>query len=207
MAQGFEAAYLEGFSPWDIGRPQTEFVRLCDAGRLIGNVIDAGCGTGENALYLASKGLDVVGIDLAPAAIERARRKASERGLDARFEVADVLDLSAFAESFDCGIDSGCFHTFDDERRARYVRSLHGALRPQGRMFVLCFSDRQPGTWGPRRVTEPELRDAFREGWSVDEVRRGHFDVKTAGFTRPLPPPSDTGTGLIEAWLGALTRL
>lgn len=206
MAQGFQGAYLDGPPPWDIGRPQSEFVRLCETGRLRGHVIDAGCGTGENALYLASQGLDVVGVDLAPAAIERARRKASEREVTARFEIADVLDLSAFAGSFDCGIDSGCFHTFDDERRARYVLSLRGALRPQAGMFVLCFSDRQPGTWGPRRVTEHELRDAFRDGWRVDELRRAHFDVN-AGFRHPMTPHPGIASAAIEAWLAALTRL
>lgn len=207
MAHGFEAAYLEGSPPWDIGRPQTAFVRLCDAGQISGRVIDVGCGTGENALYLASRGLDVVGIDLAPAAIDRARRKASERGLSARFEIADALDLSAFAGSFESGIDSGCFHTFDDERRARYVRSLHAALRAQARMVVLCFSDRQPGTWGPRRVTEPELREAFRDGWRIDDLRRSQFDVNPAGLRRDPPDGAGGDAALIEAWLVTLARL
>lgn len=206
MSQGFQAAYLEGTPPWDIGRPQSEFVRLCAAGRITGRVIDAGCGTGENSLYLASQGLDVVGVDLAPAAIERARSKASERGLAARFVIADVLDLSGFAESFNCGIDSGCFHIFDDGGRARYVRSLHRAMRAQARMFVLCFSDRQPGTWGPRRVSERELRDAFCDGWHLDEVRRAHFDVNPAGFTDEATAGAENDTALIEAWLAVLTR-
>jgi len=82
-------------APWDIGSPQPTFVRLADEGRLTGRLLDAGCGTGENALLAASRGADVTGIDLAPTAIARARAKASERGLTARFEIADALDAAS----------------------------------------------------------------------------------------------------------------
>lgn len=207
MSGGFQAAYLEGSPPWDIGRPQSEYVRLYEAGHITGRVLDAGCGTGENALYLSSQGLDVVGVDLAAAAIERARRKAADRGLPARFEVADVLDLSGFAESFDSGVDSGCFHVFDDERRARYVRSLHGALRPQARMFVLSFSDLQPGDWGPRRVSERDFREAFSDRWRIDDLHRTHFDVNPAGWDRDAARGRYGDLALVEAWLASLTRL
>ena len=206
MSSGFQAAYLEGSTPWDIGAPQSVFVRLFEAGAITGRVIDAGCGTGENVLYLASQGLEVVGVDGAPAAIARARAKAAERGITAGFEVADVLDLHAFDGTFDCGIDSGCFHVFNDGDRARYVRSLHGALRPGSRMFILCFSDRQPGKWGPRRVTQGELRDAFADGWRVDGIDAAHFDMNAAVLSAVAVDRSrDTPPG-IEAWLALLTR-
>jgi SAM-dependent methyltransferase len=89
--------------PWDIGRPQPAFVRLADQGRLTGRLLDAGCGTGENALLAASRGADVTGIDVAPTAIAQARAKASERGLTARFEVADALDLGRVSLTVDTG--------------------------------------------------------------------------------------------------------
>lgn len=206
MSELFQSSYVAGNTPWDIGEPQSVFVNLFEEGAITGRAFDAGCGTGENALYLASRGLDVVGFDFAPAAIERARAKAAERNVHARFEVVDVLDLSAFDNAFDSGIDSGCFHVFDDEPRARYVRSLHGALRPQGRMFIMCFSDRQPGVWGPRRVTEHELRDAFAHGWRIDEIRRTHFDVDPRAVSREIPESAGE-LQPIEAWLTQLTRL
>ena len=88
----WDASYTADTSaPWDIGRPQPAFARLADEGRLTGRLLDAGCGTGENALLAADRGADVTGIDVAPTAIERARAKAAARGLAARFEVADVL--------------------------------------------------------------------------------------------------------------------
>lgn len=205
MASGFQNAYAEGTTPWDIGQPQSAFVDLLAAGAITGRVFDAGCGTGENALYLAEHDLEVTGFDFAPLAIERAREKASQRHLAARFEVVDVLDLAAYSGAFDSGIDSGCFHVFDDDARTRYVRSLHAILKPGGRMFIMCFSDRVPGTCGPRRVTQGELREAFSDGWRVDAVEPAHFDVNPSFFGGNAGTSS--GLAPIDAWLTQLTRL
>ena len=150
MAERFEAMYLAGSPPWDIGRAQPEFVTLADAGRIAGRVLDVGCGTGENAIYFAARGLDVVGVDGAVDAIRQAGDKARTRGVRVRFDVADVLDLGEDLGDFDTVTDSGVFHVFDDEDRPRYERSVHGVLRPGGHLYLLCFSERQPGDWGPR---------------------------------------------------------
>jgi SAM-dependent methyltransferase len=192
----WEASYTRDTpAAWDIGRPQPAFVRLADQGRLTGLLLDAGCGTGENSLLAASRGADVVGIDLSPTAIARAREKASERGLTARFEVADALDLGRLAFSVDTVIDSGVFHVFNDDDRARYVASLAAALRPAGVCYLMCFSDRQPGTWGPRRVRADELRAAFSDGWAVESVTADTFEIN----------PVD-GATQVQAWLAAITR-
>ena len=135
--------------PWDIGRPQPTFVRLADSGLLCGRVLDVGCGTGEHALLAAACGADVVGVDVSPRAINQARGKAAERGVTARFEVADALNLGQLAMTFDTVIDSGLFHVFDDEVRARYVTSLASVLKSGGNCYLMCFSDRQPGDRGP----------------------------------------------------------
>ena len=196
---GFDWAYRSGSPAWDVGRPQPVFVDLAERGMIAGSVIDAGCGTGENALYLASIGLAVTGVDAAPTAIERANAKASARGIAATFVVADALDLGGLGRTFDVAIDSGLFHVFSDEQRLRYVRSLGNVLRPGGRCFVLCFSDRQPGAMGPRRVSQPEIRDAFNDtgGWHVDSITATHFVTQDA-VRGPRAP---------HAWLAALTRL
>jgi SAM-dependent methyltransferase len=193
----WEASYTRDTpAAWDIGRPQPAFVRLADQGRLTGLLLDAGCGTGENSLLAASRGADVVGIDLSPTAIARAREKASERGLTARFEVADALDLGRLAFSVDTVIDSGVFHVFNDDDRARYVASLAAALRPAGVCYLMCFSDRQPGTWGPRRVRADELRTAFSDGWVVESIAADTFDINPV-----------EGAARVEAWLATITRL
>lgn len=194
---GFEWAYQNGKPPWDIGRPQPPFVRLAEQGAIAGAVLDVGCGTGENSLYLASRGLDVTGVDAAPTAIARAGEKAAARGTRATFLVADALELASLGRSFDVAIDSGLFHTFSDPDRRRFERSLWTVLRPGARYFMLCFSDEQPGTTGPRRVSQTEIRATFSDGWQVDSIVAEHFATEDeAGFQ-----------GAPRAWLASLTRI
>jgi SAM-dependent methyltransferase len=181
--------------PWDIGRPQPAFLRLADRGLLSGQLLDAGCGTGEHVLLAAAHGADATGVDISPRAIERARAKAAERGLPARFEVADVLRLGQLGMTFDTVIDSGVFHVFNDDDRARYVTSLASALRPGGHCYLICFSDRQPGGWGPRRVSQDELRAAFGDGWSVTSIEANSFEVNP-GMLAPT----------VQAWLATIQR-
>src|SRR5438309_10194489 len=163
--------------PWDIGRPQPAFLELAEAGAVLGRVLDVGCGTGEHALMAAGLGLPATGIDSAPSAIAIAERKARERGLPARFLVRNALELGALDERFDTVLDSGLFHVFNDDDRSRYVDSLRSTMAPGGRYFMLCFSDRQPGDWGPRRVTEAEIRQSFAEGWEIDAIEGATMDI------------------------------
>src|SRR4051794_31103811 len=94
----FEQVYGKEAPPWDIGRPQADVVRLAELGGFKGVVLDVGCGTGENALYLSQKGLDVWGIDAVPAAIDRAKAKAQERKAKVHFQVGDALALKALGK-------------------------------------------------------------------------------------------------------------
>jgi SAM-dependent methyltransferase len=181
--------------PWDIDRPQPAFVRLADRGLLTGRVLDAGCGTGEHTLLAAARGADAVGVDIAPRAIERARAKAAERGITARFEVGDVLDLGGLGLTADTVIDSGVFHVFDDESRIRYVASLASVLRSGGTCYLMCFSDRQPGDFGPRRIRQEELRDAFSDGWTFQDIEADTFEVNR-----------DFGMSAAQAWRATIQR-
>jgi cyclopropane fatty-acyl-phospholipid synthase-like methyltransferase len=167
--ENFDASYA-GTPPWDIGRPQPAFLELAEGGVLRGRVLDIGCGTGEHALMAARFGHESTGIDIAPTAIAIAQGKARQRGLTARFLVGDALQLSDLDEPFDNVLDCGLFHVFEDDERVRYVDSLRSALPPGGRMYMLCFSDRQPGDWGPRRVTQDEIKASFGDGWQVDSI-------------------------------------
>lgn len=169
MSANWDSAYLQT-PPWDIGRPQPFVQTLVDAGQIAGRVLDIGCGTGENALYLGERGYPVVGIDWAPRAIAKARAKAGERHVSARFEVADALDLAVPPQLFDTILDCGLFHVFSDDERIRYRQSLARVLRTGGTYFMMCFSDRQPGDWGPRRVTQAEIRATFAVGWTIHGI-------------------------------------
>jgi cyclopropane fatty-acyl-phospholipid synthase-like methyltransferase len=194
---GWDAAYAPGASaPWDIGRPQPAFARLADSGLLSGRVLDAGCGTGEHALLAAACGAEAVGADVSPRAIARAREKAAARGLAVRFEVADALDFGELGMTFGTVIDSGLFHVFDDEGRARYVTSLASVLESAGTCYLMCFSDRQPGDFGPRRVRQDELTAAFGHGWIVTDIAADTFELN------PWP-----GTTTAQAWLATIRRL
>ena len=189
----FDSMYVEGTPPWDIGRPQPGFVRLFDAGDVRGRVLDVGCGTGEHTLLAASRGFEAIGVDAAPSAIRLAREKAAQRSLAAHFEVWDALDLPALGMQFNTVLDCGLFHIFDDDDRARFVDSLGAVVVPGGRYFLLCFSDKQSGDWGPRRVKQEELRDSFAIGWHVDFVEDAVIEITLgpegarawlAGFSR-----------------------
>lgn len=194
----WDAAYAaDAPPPWDIGRPQPAFVRLADKGLLAGRLLDSGCGTGEQTLLAASHGAEAVGIDLSPVAVARARGKAAGRGLNARFEVADALHVGNLGLTFDTVIDSGVFHVFDDQDRIGYVASLASVLRDGGRCFLLCFSDRQPGTFGPRRVRQDELRAAFSDGWKIASIEADAFELNQAQLGIPVA----------QAWLAVIQRI
>lgn len=185
-AEIFEKAY-DGQPPWDIEGPQPEIARLAEAGAIGGTVLDVGCGTGENALYLAGRGLDVWGIDFIPQAIERARAKALERGLSVHLQVGDALKLEGLGRTFDTVIDSGLFHTFSDEERSVFIRGLARVIRPGGAGLILCFSDEEPPGQGPRRVSREEIVAAFREWWEVESIAETRFraidDPETPRFS------------------------
>jgi cyclopropane fatty-acyl-phospholipid synthase-like methyltransferase len=189
----WNSAYA-GSPPWDIGGPQPEFVKLADAGKLREQVLDVGCGTGEQVLLAARHGAEAMGVDISELAIERARAKAEERGISATFQVADVLHLDKLGRQFDVVTDSGVFHVFDDEQRSIYVNSLKSALRRGGTYYMMCFSDRQPGDWGPRRVSQAELRAAFADGWSIWSIEPAKFEVT-------IDPDG------AQAWLATIGRL
>jgi len=190
----FIEAY-KGKPPWDIGRPQPAFEMLADAGEIAGPVLDAGCGTGENALFLATRGFEVVGVDAVEAAVEAARRKAVARGLEAEFLVRDALALDGLGRRFATVVDSGLFHTFDDRERGRFAKSLAAALTLGGHYYVLCFSEREVREGGPRRVTQAELRAAFdHPPFRVRSIEAAEMAADLDGDSR-------------KAWLARIERV
>lgn len=163
----FDDAYKSRTAPWVIGEPQPAIVELQRAGRIHSKVLDIGCGTGEHTIMLTRLGYDVLGIDFAPQAVEQARANAAEKGVDARFEVADAMNLGA-EPGYQTIVDSALFHIFDAADRVRYLSSLHTALRPGGLVHVLALSDAGRG-FGPQ-VSETEIREAFGDGWVLEAL-------------------------------------
>jgi SAM-dependent methyltransferase len=195
----FEQMY-EGQVPWDTGRPQPAIIRLAEAGQIRGSVLDVGCGTGENLLYLAARGHEAWGLDFVPVAIERAKAKAAERQIGAYLLVANALELNKLGRQFDTVIDCGLFHTFADTERPVFVKGLAEVLRSGGLLYILCFSDEEPGTEGPRRVSQREIRDAFSDGWRVRQIEPTRFES-----VKP-PEGSRLSPGGPKAWLATIER-
>lgn len=189
----FEKSY-HGTPPWDIGREQREFVLLEESGDIHGSILDLGCGKGDNALFLADHGHEVWGVDSVPAVIEITRRKAEEAGLTATFLVKDTLQLNNIGRQFDTVIDSGFFHTLSDAERPIYIKNLYNVLKPGGTYFMLAFSELEPGGYGPRRITQHEIREIFSRGWRINWIRPAVFESRT----RP------EGS---RAWLSSITRI
>jgi SAM-dependent methyltransferase len=163
----FDEAYRSRSAPWVIGEPQPAIVELQRAGWIHSKVLDVGCGTGEHTILLTRLGYDVLGVDFAPRAVQQARVNAADKGVDARFEVADAMNLGA-EYRYQTIVDSALFHIFDDADRARYVSSLHAAVRPGGLVHVLALSYAGRG-FGPQ-VSEREIRDAFGDGWVLEAL-------------------------------------
>ena len=197
--QLFEQVY-QGQAPWDTGRPQPAIVKLAEASQIRGSVLDVGCGTGENLLYLAARGHYAWGIDFVPVAIERAKAKAAERRIAAHFLVANALELKKLEMQFDTVIDCGLFHTFSDDERPVFIRGLAEVVRHGGLLHLLCFSDEEPGTEGPRRVSQQEIRDAFQYGWQVWHIEPTQFEA----VERPDGPHHSPGGP--KAWLATIRR-
>lgn len=173
----WDLAYRARSAPWLIDQPQPAIVALERDGWIRGSVLDVGCGAGEHTIHLAAQGHTVLGVDFSPAAVEVARANAAARGVPAQFKVANALALGT-GPRFETIVDSALFHIFGDDERARYVHSLSEACQPGGRVFVLALavSDTEPG-FGPR-ITDTAIREAFRAGWTLEELRASRYRVR-----------------------------
>ena len=175
-----------GGAPWELGRPQAAIATLVARGRIRGRVLDAGCGSGHNTALLASVAREVVGVDASATAIARAEVPDN---VDLR--CGDVLSLAG--ERFDCVVDSGLYHNFDDDDRGRYLRMLSRVLRSGGRLFLLVFSDLEPDGWGPRRISQQHIRETFTTPWRVEAIEASIYE-------NLVKPPA------AQAWLATVRR-
>jgi SAM-dependent methyltransferase len=156
--------------PWDNKAPKNTVVAWQTQGLVHGDVLDIGCGLGDNAIYLAQQGFNVTGLDISPTALLTAERRAKDSGVSVTFAPADSTKLDGYTDTFDTVVDSGMFHCLDDDGKRRYAVAVHRATRDGATLLLSCFSDANPATAEfPRPiVTEQTLHDVLGgAGWDI----------------------------------------
>ncbi len=159
--------------PWDTKAPKDNVIAWLGGGWVHGDVLDIGCGLGDNAIYLALNGFRVTGLDISPTALVTAERRAADAGVDITFAVADSTQLAGYTDAFDTVIDSGMFHCLDDDGKRSYAAAAHRAARPGATLLISCFSDANaPDERWPRpAVSEQTLRDVLGgAGWDIESL-------------------------------------
>ena len=172
--KGFAEHYEDGSAPWDIGRPKPPFIEIAD--QVIEPILDAGCGTGDNSIFFASKGLKVVGIDFVEKAIIKAKNKIKGRNLPIEFLVKDAVELKDWDMKFNTIIDSGLLHAIWNEER--YIEGLKHVLNSGGRIDVFYFRD-DPSS--PHGISDNELKRLFSESWEIESIKFFETDEKELG--------------------------
>jgi SAM-dependent methyltransferase len=194
--------------PWDIAAPQPVVIEAERAGRFPGAVLDVGCGLGENAIHLAARGHDVTGVDAAPSAVEQARERARERGVDVRFAVADATSLAGFEGRFDSVLDGACYHCLDEDARHAYAAALHRATRRDALLTLFCFPTGSSGLAAAMGISEANLRTTWgKAGWEITDLRpaRYHVNADVRDFLTALglecePVPDDDSRLQAPVW-------
>lgn len=178
MMERWDKAYQGGGKPgWDTGRPSSELKKLVEEGVLKpGRVVDLGCGAGTNAIYLAGKGFEVTGIDVAPSGLNQAQERAEKAGVKVRWLLANVLAAPEL-EPFDLVFDRGCYHHLRRIDPAGYVETLRRYTRPGSRALILAGNANEKPHWGPPRVKEEELRGDLSKLFEFERLREIHFDA------------------------------
>lgn len=177
----YEIGYRFFRMPWEVG-PRTELKELVEGGRISpGRAVDLGCGSGDNAIYLAQQGFEVVGVDFAQAGLEKARRKAAAAEVDVAFIHDDLTDLRRIEGTFDLLVDYGVLDDLPPRGRDAYVRSVLPLANPGSHFLLWCFE------WSPRGWWERPFQQRMALEPGECERRFGRWFDIAAVPTAPAP--------------------
>lgn len=171
-------SYAGGQLPWDTGQPEPLLVEFVTSNTVPpGSALEIGAGTGTNAIWMAERGFDVFGVDVAPLAVERAQAKMEGRALRCRFAVWNVLSAPPPGGPFPFVFDRGCFHVFDEpEERERFAAQVAAVLAPGGLWLSLIGStEGPPREIGPPRRSAREVTLAIEPALEIVELRSAEF--------------------------------
>jgi SAM-dependent methyltransferase len=186
--------YVEQNAPWDSGLPSKELIRVLDGEAIKpGRTAELGCGTGTNSIYLASRGFDVTGFDLSPAALAVARKKATEAGAKVRFVEADLCQFTLDVPPFDFLFDRGCYHAARRIDQPGFINTLKRLTRPGTRYLMLAGNANEKREPGPPTMSEAEIRGELEVLFEIQFLREFRFEV-------PAPPEG------FLAWSCLMTR-
>ena len=156
--------------PWHSGQPDKRLIRLVKRGRVPkGRVLDMCSGDGTNSIYLASKGFEIYGVDISSTAVRIARERCRKRKLSCVYEVGNALDPPFETMRFAFVFDRGCFHHLSRTGKLRYVKKVKRLLRPGGKFFLLCFSDRNPPY--TKNLTKDQIKAYFDRDFRIHFIK------------------------------------
>jgi SAM-dependent methyltransferase len=170
-------SYRDGNLPWDTGRPSSELQRVFSQHTIQPcRALDLGCGTGTNSVWLVQQGFEVIGIDVAPLAVERAEERARAAGVKAHFVVGDVLDLPDLEGPFAFFFDRGCYHAVRRSAPRQYALAVARQLASGALGLILAGNAREPHDPGPPVVTEEQLREELGLAFQILDLHEFRFD-------------------------------
>ncbi|MCW5200654.1 class I SAM-dependent methyltransferase [Desulfobulbus sp. F4] len=175
----WEERYRQKNTPWDTGRPDIHLMNLLSGWpNFSGKVLEVGCGTGTNSVWLAEQGFQVTGMDISAGAIELARKRAADKKVECRFLAEDFLTYQLAGRQFALLVDRACFHVMgDDERRSLFVKQAASCLEPGGLWFCMVGnSDQILEGEGPPRLSATQICAAAEPAFEILRLETCQFD-------------------------------
>jgi len=186
IEEGYSRKYQSGDTPWDIGQADFNLIEVVTQKPILScKVLDIGCGTGDNSIWLAQNRFQVIGTDTSDIALGKAIEKASKAGFECNFMLADFLKDKIAGAPFSFVFDRGCFHSFSSENdRIRFAQNIAVHLEEGGLWLTIAGNaDERRQSPGPPQRTAGDIVTAVEPYFEVLSIVSSHF-----GSTRPNPP-------------------